>query len=144
MGSKVGFFIPQLPPPEVSPNARVHWQVRANATRDYKAMVTLLAKEAISNTKFEYPFENAVIGFVFAVPDKRRRDLDNAISSSKAIIDAIVSAGIIVDDSWQHLALGSIQMRQLKSPGVFVEILKIPFVQITNGRFAPITDTFCT
>ena len=45
------------------------------------------------------PFTDRVgITYLFRVKDNRRRDLDNMEAS---INDAIVKAGIIVDDSWQ-------------------------------------------
>lgn len=41
----------------------------------------------------------------FFVKDKRRRDLDNMLTT---IQDALVRGGIIEDDSWQFLRIGSI------------------------------------
>lgn len=45
-----------------------------------------------------------VITYMFYVKDNRRRDLSNMIQS---VEDALVKAGLIKDDSWQHIALGS-------------------------------------
>lgn len=42
------------------------------------------------------------ISYMFYVKDKRRRDIDNMIAS---INDALVKAGIIIDDSWQCLRI---------------------------------------
>jgi len=43
------------------------------------------------------------IGYSFFVKDKRRRDIDNMIAS---VNDAVVKAGLIEDDDWQHLSIG--------------------------------------
>jgi Holliday junction resolvase RusA-like endonuclease len=41
----------------------------------------------------------------FVVPDKRRRDLDNLVSSVKPQMDGIVDAGILRDDSLEVLSV---------------------------------------
>jgi Holliday junction resolvase RusA-like endonuclease len=48
---------------------------------------------------------------VFVVPDKRRRDLDNALASMKAAWDGLVDAGVLVDDDSKHLKLAAPEMR---------------------------------
>jgi Holliday junction resolvase RusA-like endonuclease len=48
---------------------------------------------------------------VFVVPDKRRRDLDNAMASLKAGFDALVAAGLLVDDDSEHLKHAAPEMR---------------------------------
>lgn len=45
------------------------------------------------------PLRDVVISIAFGVPDRRRRDLDNLIASTKPLIDGLVDAGLIVDDS---------------------------------------------
>ena len=44
------------------------------------------------------------ITYKFYVKDLRRRDLDNMICS---VNDALVKAGLLFDDDWQHLAIGA-------------------------------------
>lgn len=44
------------------------------------------------------------IDYYFWVKDNRARDLDNMIAS---VNDVLVKSGLLVDDSWQHLAIGS-------------------------------------
>lgn len=44
------------------------------------------------------------IAYTFFVKDNRRRDLDNMIAS---VNDALVKAGLLIDDDWQHLAIGA-------------------------------------
>jgi Holliday junction resolvase RusA-like endonuclease len=51
----------------------------------------------------EYP---ATISIVFYVKDNRRRDNSNMLQS---IEDTLVDAGILKDDSWQCLNIGSVR-----------------------------------
>lgn len=80
----------------LSPNARVHWAVKSNAVKASRSAAFMLTKEALSGAKFE-PLR-AVVSMTFHPPDKRRRDLDNAISMLKSGIDGIADA-LGIDDS---------------------------------------------
>lgn len=48
------------------------------------------------------------ISIMFYVKDNRRRDLDNMLTS---IQDALMRAGILEDDSWQHLRIGTVDAK---------------------------------
>ena len=50
------------------------------------------------------PDGKVTISYQFYVKDERRRDIDNMICS---VNDALVKAGLLVDDSWKHLAIGA-------------------------------------
>lgn len=43
------------------------------------------------------PFLRCKLSIIYHIGDKRKRDLDNTLSS---ILDLLCDAGIIVDDSW--------------------------------------------
>lgn len=45
------------------------------------------------------------ISIIFYVKDKRRRDLDNMLTT---IQDSLVRSGVLEDDSWQYLKIGTI------------------------------------
>lgn len=51
--------------------------------------------------KYDCP---VIIEYLFYCKDHRRRDLDNMIAT---VNDALVKAGIIVDDDWKNLTIGS-------------------------------------
>lgn len=56
------------------------------------------------------------IAYQFFVKDNRRRDLDNMIAS---VNDVLVKAGLLIDDDWQHLAIGGADAEiDKKSPRV--------------------------
>jgi crossover junction endodeoxyribonuclease RusA len=87
----------RLPWPDkvLSPNSRVHWRTKAKATklaREYVWAVTL--SEVGPNSAWR----GARLAFTFCPPDKRRRDADNCISSTKAHRDGIADA-LGIDDS---------------------------------------------
>lgn len=87
-----------LPWPDkvLSSNARVHWAVKARATkaaREYAWAVTLNATGAIKKS-----WPGARLALTFNPPDKRRRDEQNCIISAKALIDGIADA-LGIDDS---------------------------------------------
>lgn len=48
--------------------------------------------------------DKVTIAYQFYVKDLRRRDLDNMIAS---VNDALVSAGLLKDDSWHSLSIGA-------------------------------------
>lgn len=74
-----------------------------NATKQiWKMFIKFLARE-----HKDLLLENCNIHFHFVFPDKRRRDLDNYLSTSaKLIIDGLTDdegIGLLVDDSYQKL-----------------------------------------
>ncbi|MBD1601968.1 RusA family crossover junction endodeoxyribonuclease [Pseudomonas typographi] len=81
------------PPAACSPNARSHWRKKANAARKYRADCHLLALQA----KIAAPAGELLVVMEFVPPDARRRDLDNLLSSCKALLDGIADA-LKVDD----------------------------------------------
>ena|SRR3990167_3202428 len=97
------------PPDELHPNkaVRLHWSVKAKARRMYREQVGWIAKEEVYHPPGQrvgniriLPFNPPVIAQVtFFVPDRRRRDTDNLMTSLKAAWDGIVDAGILKDDS---------------------------------------------
>ena len=108
--------IPNLPPSALSPNARVHWRVRAPIAAAAKEEAMVLCWGAMQDMRLEmgierwkeypnYPLDGCVVRFRYGLPDKRRRDLDNLISASKAYLDGVVASGLIRDDSHRNISL---------------------------------------
>lgn len=60
----------------------------------------------------------AVVHYLFELPDKRRRDAANLIHSCKAAIDGVVDSGLIPDDCWNVLTIGSVECVVRKPGGV--------------------------
>jgi Holliday junction resolvase RusA-like endonuclease len=112
-----------LPPPECHQNARVDKFERNKATQAYRRDVALCFIEATQFTRM-VPIDPARLSLTFIVPDNRRRDVLNYAGAFKAGVDALVDVGIIYDDSWQHLSIGSISMAMNKGapPCVLVRL----------------------
>lgn len=85
-----------LPPRELSPNARVHWARKAKAVRTYRMMAFIAARNAIRPA---LPWERAEARVAFYFSVVRRRDSHNFAAALKACWDGIVDAGVLADDS---------------------------------------------
>jgi crossover junction endodeoxyribonuclease RusA len=84
------------PDPKMSPNARVHWGQRSLRVRIARQEARVLTMQAFGPRKPEWA--GARLAFTFNPPDKRRRDTDNCIASTKAVRDGIADA-LGIDDS---------------------------------------------
>ncbi len=102
------------PPKELSPNARVHWAVKARITKKYKEACW---RELICERKGLYRRE--YFKFTFRPPDKRRRDRDNCIASCKALQDALSIATGVND---LHLEIKYAFGDPIKGGAVIVEV----------------------
>lgn len=89
------------PPAALKPNgSHGHWSTKSSAAKKYKADCLVLARAAGIK-----PIDGAMaLRIEFAPPDKRRRDLDNMLSTFKYGIDAVAEA-MGVDDSLFDLRL---------------------------------------
>jgi crossover junction endodeoxyribonuclease RusA len=95
------------PPKALSPNARVDYHVLMREKANYKNNVYLLARNARQLAKGTFPLKSPVTVIVtFILPDRIKRDWDNALSSFKAGFDGIVEAGILADDNMTEIRLG--------------------------------------
>lgn len=84
-----------LPPRELSPNARVHWAKKARAVKYYRTLACVVAR---NQGRRDRVWDRAEVVTVWYLPDRRRRDPDNLMASLKAAWDGIVDAQIISDD----------------------------------------------
>lgn len=82
----------------LSLNARAHHLKVAEATRQLRRRVCMEAKVAVLDT---HDHIHAVL--TYHPPDRRRRDRVNLTRVHKAVIDGLVDAHVIVDDTPAHL-----------------------------------------
>lgn len=121
-----------LPPRALSPNAQAGSGrlYKSSQVEAYKRAVYVLAVDACNRAKWRTP-RRARLHLVFGLkrPPRRRgerssvyipADVDNAISSVKAGIDGLVQAGVIEDDDWEHLGLGSVEHSETETGVVYV------------------------
>ena len=103
--------LPYLPAKELSPNWKpytpgamwVHKGVRDElSSRIYWLTLEAMEKAGIT----AHPaFERIQITYTFIVPTNRRRDGDNWIARMKPAQDALVKAGVVSDDTHEHVAV---------------------------------------
>jgi crossover junction endodeoxyribonuclease RusA len=107
MSNELKIVFDSLPPAELMPNRlrRLHWAVRARVEKQARIDAMMLAYAALYKADWQMATK-AEIAYMFYVKDRRRRDIEGMIGACKAWVDGLVDAGVIEDDSWQHLSLG--------------------------------------
>ncbi len=103
------FEVSQLPPVEFSPNWRGFWADRYKAGQVYQNAVYYSCVD-VRNKGNCKPFDKATLNLTFVFALHRRRDRDNLIAMFKPGQDAIVDAGLIVDDDVEHLQIGKVDI----------------------------------
>jgi len=111
------------PAKELSPNARCHWAMKAAAAKQYRADCFYLAKQAKVKAKWEGPIH---VSLLFCAPDLRHRDLDNCLSSAKALCDGLADA-LGVNDSRFSLSLA---MGEPHDGGAVYATISQPLVRV--------------
>lgn len=86
-----------LPPLPLRPNGRSHWRVKAKATKLYRELAYLRAKQAIGKA-FPPRWAKASVHCAFYFRTVRFQDPDNCISSMKAGFDGLADAGMVGND----------------------------------------------
>ncbi len=76
------------------------WKYR-KAKAEWTEKVWLTARASKDRPKT--PFDKADVFILYFFPDKRRRDADNYCG--KFLLDGLTKAGIIADDSFNHISL---------------------------------------
>ena len=111
-----------LPPRECSPNGAGlsrHWSARHPAKKAYREVCTAIMKEAKIGllpvpVTVDFDFYCCRKGDTFHslyMP----RDTDNALAALKVVIDSLVHAEIISDDSSRYLHLGCTRLRHTQA-----------------------------
>lgn len=105
---KYTIILDHLPAAALNPNnlRRTHWTVRHQETDAAKEEIAWMIK---TNGGAGKPIEQARISYEFHLKDRRRRDLDNLLSSCKAYQDGLVVAGVMASDDFEHLEIGFIR-----------------------------------
>lgn len=123
--------VSQLPPASSSPNSRAGWAEKYKAGKVYHDAVFYCCIDARNRGYREgmsFPFVKARLDLTFVFPEYRRRDLDNTLSKGKHGIDAIVDAGLVLDDDSEHLEIGKVDIivDPGRAPLTIIELQEIP------------------
>ena len=117
-GKKMRIEVSQLPPVSSSPNWRGHWGARYREARVYHKAVFYCCVDARNRALMGgmlLPFTKARLKLTFVFHERRRRDSDNLLARFKPGQDAIVDAGLVMDDSAEHLEISDLDI--LVDPG---------------------------
>lgn len=87
---KIKEIILDWPAKVLSPNARVHWAVKAKAAKLYRKQAFLICRN--ENIVIPESINKLHVFIDFYPPDKRNRDADNLLSSLKNALDGIAEA----------------------------------------------------
>ena len=122
--------IPQLPPAELSPNARPCWADKYKAGKQYHNAVYYCCVDARNRGYREgmsFPIIKARLNLTFVFPEERRRDRDNLLASFKNGLDGIKDSGLILDDDSEHLEIGTvnIEVDPARAPLTIIELEEI-------------------
>ena len=83
------------PPAELNPNARAHWRKHARSTKAYRNTCWALSYQSRVKVTWEGDIH---VWLDYYYPNRRSRDEDNLIASSKAALDGLADA-LKVNDS---------------------------------------------
>ena len=86
-----------LPPLPLRPNGRAHWRVKAKATKLYRELAYLRAKQAIGKA-VPPRWPKATVQCDFYFKTAVMWDPDNAVAAMKAGMDGIADAGFVGND----------------------------------------------
>lgn len=126
--------IPMLAPRECSPNYHGELRAKMRATKAWREAAYYCARNACPGIFPNY--EKAVVRVTFQVPSQAYiKDDDNAIASVKPALDGCVLAGIVCDDSPEHLRILQVvwEIGKSKPPATILEFL--PFVLYNGDNF---------
>ena len=85
----------------ITANDKPHWAVRARLTKQLRQWGYLLGREGEGIARFG--LTHARVEVEFAYPDRRRRDRSNLAPTVKALMDGLIDAGLLPDDSDRFL-----------------------------------------
>jgi len=130
---RIRIEVPQLPPTPLSPNWRGHWGKKyraASGPRGYRNSVFYCCidiKNSVDPRGKNFPFVKAELEITLIFSSIRRRDMDNALASFKPGVDAMVGAGLIVDDNAAHLKVSNVVLvvDPTRSPMTIIELREV-------------------
>lgn len=114
----------QAPAQRLTMNQRLHWAVKARATREWRGAACASGHQLRYHADIDlHTLPACLVRVTFHVPDNRRRDPHNTAPTVKAIIDGLVDCGFWRDDTPDQVAvLDPVFIKDTNDPtGVQVE-----------------------
>ena len=85
--------------PPLTSNQRLHWRAEYALKKSLRSAVTL----AVKAQKIP-PCDSVHVVLVYVPRDRRRRDSHNLVPTVKVAVDALVSCGVLADDTPEYLS----------------------------------------
>lgn len=107
--------------PPLNANQRLHWANKARMTAQIREAAGLCARGVIP------PCERVKVRLLWCVSDKRRRDPSNVMPTQKAVVDGLVDAGVVPDDTPEFVLEDVPVVRVVEKglEGVFVQVIGV-------------------
>jgi len=108
-------------PPLPNATRRQHWHERSDDAARWRNDARLVALQALREHPYpqDFPLRKATLEIVAVGV---RADPDACVAACKPVLDGIVDAGVMVDDSWR--TLGSLTVRHEDGPaGLRVDVV---------------------
>ena len=96
--SSITIIIPNLPWPQLNPNAREYHKRKNTYFQSAKEGMTAQIRE--QGLRQDPLWELVELEFIFHAKDRRRRDVDNLLAACKAWVDALIGEVITHDDGF--------------------------------------------
>ena len=105
--------------PPLNANQRLHWANKARMTAQVREATAYLAKGQVP------PCGRVKVRLLWCVSDMRRRDPSNIMPTQKAVVDGLVDAGVVPDDTPEFVLEGMpvIELVEKGEEGVFVQVI---------------------
>ena len=96
-----------FPAPELFPNRKngKHWTATSAIKTAQNLEAWACTKDAMSAAGLQEWPEHIPLSLVFAMPDKRHRDMDNCLAASKAILDGMAEALAVNDKRFKPVLI---------------------------------------
>lgn len=110
------------------PNRRMHWRAWSREKAEWRKWTYIAALAALRSSGYadDFPLASVVVEPIFFFTTNRRRDDDNLIASLKPMLDGLVDAGVVDDDSRDRLRLERPSVETANRKAVRLRIKEAP------------------
>lgn len=95
--------------PPLHLNQRLHWAKESRIKRDVMDLVNIRARHP-SAMFTKRPYDAVTVWLRWEPKVVRRRDGDNPMATMKACVDGLVKAGVISDDTTEHVTHAPLEL----------------------------------
>lgn len=122
------YIINEIPPSNNIYMGRGTRKTQSQAYQAEKRKWSWMILEAVGRNRPKEPIKIATVKLSYHFPDKRRRDPDNY--SGKFILDGLVNAGVLKDDSFNNIKLELLGKYDKENPRTEVIIEEVLYQEI--------------